>query len=148
MPNSTLTEARGFQTLPTPGSSNVHSFRFSPEIGEGQARRGTLYVTFLGASKVAGKTVRAGKGPTYAYKQVPITTYTRFRSKARGRSAGKAVWDYLRVRGSRRHHQFIYFKVNDIPIPIPSGGYPVEFIPRGLTVHYVNPTPIRLNNNQ
>jgi hypothetical protein len=121
-----------FRELETPGSSNVHSFRFSP--GAERTAPGTLSVTFLGATKAGGKIIRAGRGPTYNYLNVPPNTYALFRRRA-GVSAGRAVWDYLRVRGSRTAHQYDYVKVGlqGIEIPIPSGGLPVELNPRKAT---------------
>lgn len=83
-------------------SSNVHSFYYVRE-----KRTGTLYVTFL--NWTPGTKTRSGPGPTYAYYDVPVQKYLRFKAAART-SAGKAVWDYLRVRGkgnqARHQHQY------------------------------------------
>ena len=83
-------------------SSNVHSFYY-----DRIQKTGTLYVTFL--KWTPGSKTRSGAGPTYAYYDVPVQKYVRFKASART-SAGKAVWDYLRVRGkgNRARHQHQY----------------------------------------
>ena len=88
-------------------SSNVHSFYYVRT-----QKTGTLYVTFL--KWTPGSKARSGPGPTYAYFDVPVRKYLRFKQAAKG-SAGKAVWDYLRVRGkgnkARHQHQYALTRV-------------------------------------
>lgn len=94
-------------------SSNVHSFYY---VRNG--RSGTLYVTFL--SWTPGTKTRSGPGPTYAYFDVPVQKYLRFKSKAIGSSAGRAVWAYLRVLGkgniARHQHQYSLTRVGPIGV--------------------------------
>ena len=77
-------------------SSNVHSFTYWTETK-------TLQVRFLGGE--SGK--RAGPGPMYSYSSVPYEVWQVFKAKARS-SAGGAVWDEMRVRGSSSAHQYDY----------------------------------------
>lgn len=84
----------------TPGSSNVYGYFFEHE----SRTRGILYVTFLGAN-AEGR--RNGPGQTYAYYDVPVRKYHDF-ARATAQSAGGAVWDYVRVRGSVWRHQHNY----------------------------------------
>ncbi|MFM9961457.1 MAG: hypothetical protein ACKV2Q_09540, partial [Planctomycetaceae bacterium] len=83
-------------------SSNVYSFVFERE----SHRSGILYVTFL--AWTPGSKHRSGPGPTYAYYDVPLRKYHEFEQAATTNSAGGAVWDYLRVRGSVYQHQHQY----------------------------------------
>lgn len=85
----------------TPGSSNVYSYVFERE----SVRTGILYVTFKAWSPGRGKS--NGAGPTYVYYDIPLAVYQSFRATA-AESAGGAVWDYLRVRGSVSDHQYDY----------------------------------------
>ncbi len=48
--------------------------------------------------------VNAMAWAVYAYFKVPIAKYLQFEDATR-ESAGRAVWDYLRVRGSHWAHQ-------------------------------------------
>jgi hypothetical protein len=82
-------------------SSNVYSFVFERT----SRRSGILYVTFLAWTPEGGK--MRSPGPTYAYYDVPVIKYESFK-RAAAQSAGKAVWDYLRVRGSVSDHQHDY----------------------------------------
>lgn len=83
----------------TPGSSNVFGYYFERE----SRTRGILYVTF----KANSKDEKGGPGQTYAYYDVPVRKWHQF-DKASAASAGKAVWDYLRVRGTIWGHQHRY----------------------------------------
>lgn len=85
----------------TPGSSNVYSFSFEREA----PRTGILYVTFKAWTPGRGKS--NGPGPTYAYYDVPVKVYQAFLADSRS-SAGQAVWDYLRVRGTVHDHRYQY----------------------------------------
>lgn len=119
----------------TSGSSNVYSFMWTSDSPGGRSAtggtNGTLFVTFKawhpGMSRKRGGTGGArpdSPGPTYAYSNVPLRKYQEFEKGAEG-SAGGAVWDYLRVRGSRYGHQHPYRIVAGVPIP--GGG---EYVPR------------------
>lgn len=109
----------------TPGSSNVYGYYF-----EFEARTsGILYVTFL-ASWRSEK--RSGPGPTYAYYGVPARKYHEFR-KAAASSAGNAVWDYLRIRGTIWGHQHTYRLIQAggdyVPRKATQGGYRTRHVP-------------------
>jgi hypothetical protein len=82
-------------------SSNVYGYYY--EIETTPERGGILYVTFLGGE---GED-RSGPGATYAYYDVPLEKYRRFQN-ASAVSAGNAVWDYLRIRGTIWNHQHRY----------------------------------------
>jgi hypothetical protein len=84
-------------------SSNVWGYYFELEDNP---HTGLLYVTFLAESPPGGKRPQA-PGSTYVYFDVPTKKYHQF-SKASDSSAGKAVWDYLRVRGTVWQHQHRY----------------------------------------
>jgi hypothetical protein len=82
-------------------SSNVWGYYFEREA----RTTGILYVTFLRSGSDGKKSTEPG--PTYAYYTVPVRVYQRFKQEAAG-SAGRAVWDNLRVRGTLWGHQFTY----------------------------------------
>lgn len=84
-------------------SSNVWGYYFELEAS---AHSGLLYVTFL-AEAPPGDERPKSPGSTYVYFDVPTKKYHEF-SKASDSSAGKAVWDYLRVRGTTWSHQHRY----------------------------------------
>lgn len=84
-------------------SSNVWGYYF--EI-EGSPSTGLLYVTFL-AEATSGGDRPQSPGSTYVYFDVPTKKYHEF-DRASDASAGKAVWDYLRVRGTVWQHQHRY----------------------------------------
>lgn len=90
-------------------SDSVYSYAYVQETEQ----YGTVYVTFLAWTPGRGK--RDAPGATYAYYGVPPTKYTRFRQAAQ-HSAGEAVWDYLRVRGSSAGHQHSYELVGGVPV--------------------------------
>ncbi len=107
----------------TPGSSNVYSFVYEPE----NAASGILYVTFKAwYPGMKGKRPNSA-GPTYAYYDVPLRRYKAFASMA-ATTAGGAVWDFLRVRGSKWDHRFPYRLVAGVLVP--AGG---EYVPRKAT---------------
>ena len=116
----------------TPGSSNVYSYFWKPDVRIGARNpakantNGTLFVTFK-AWWPGAKEKSDQAGPTYAYSNVPMGKYMEFEKAASG-SAGGAVWDYLRVRGSRYGHQHPYRLVAGVPVP--EGG---EYVPRKAT---------------
>lgn len=85
-------------------SSNVWGYYF--EI-EGNPHTGLLYVTFLADSPPGGGDRPQAPGSTYVYFDVPTKKYREF-ARASDSSAGRAVWDYLRVRGTVWQHQHRY----------------------------------------
>lgn len=84
----------------TPGSTNVYGYYFEFE----SCTTGILYVTFL--ADYRGEK-REGPGATYAYYTVPARKYHQFQEAAAS-SAGNAVWDFLRIRGTIWGHQHQY----------------------------------------
>lgn len=84
-------------------SSNVYSYYFEQE----NPSSGILFVTFLNWEPGMPSKDRSGPGATYAYYGVPTRKYQEFVSAA-NESAGKAVWDYCRVRGTLHDHQHQY----------------------------------------
>lgn len=114
----------------TPDSSNVYSFVYEEETdpkGRFQERSGILYVTFR--PWFPGMKERPnGPGPMYAYFDVPWRRYKAFEAAATHQSAGGAVWEYLRVRGSKWDHRFPYRLVGGVQVP--QGGV---YVPRKAT---------------
>jgi hypothetical protein len=82
-------------------SSNVYGYYFELE----KSQSGILYVTFLGQNRDGSRTDTPGT--TYAYFDVPRSKFDQFQQASES-SAGRAVWDYLRVRGSQWEHQHRY----------------------------------------
>lgn len=109
-------------------SSNVFSYYWQPE----SKYSGILYVTFL--AKAVGKgQPRQGPGPTYAYFGVTVQKYAAFRRQA-GESAGSAVWDHLRVRGTIFGHQVQYRLISV------TGNYvPRKATAKGFKTRYLKP---------
>lgn len=128
----------------TPQSSNVFAFQYDFVTS-------TLYVQFKApiinstavtnyrsAEKMRamagdlGKTV-SGKtndpGPLYAYYDVPNKIYKQLIA---AQSAGKAVWDLLRVRGTIYGHQYRYALVAGVEVP-GENGQPAFYVPRKAT---------------
>lgn len=85
----------------TPDSSNVWGYTFEAET----PTHGILYVTFQSTNEDWSR--GPGPGPTYAYFDVPRAKYNAFNNLAET-TAGGAVWDYLRVRGTDWGHQHRY----------------------------------------
>jgi hypothetical protein len=109
----------------TPGSSNVYGYYYEFE----SRTRGILYVTFLG---VATDGTRSGPGQTYAYYDVPGQKYHQF-ARATASSAGSAVWDYLRIRGTIAGHQHNYRLVQSHGDYVPRKATPIGFRTRNVT---------------
>jgi hypothetical protein len=84
-------------------SSNVYSYAWENE----SANQVILYVTFLFWAPGTSAAERHGPGSTYAYYDVPRSKLNEFAGMADS-SAGTAVWDYLRVRGTTYGHQHRY----------------------------------------
>ena len=109
----------------TPGSSNVYGYYFELE----SRTRGILYVTFLGTTR-GGE--RSGAGQTYAYYDVPARKYHEF-AKMASETAGGAVWDYLRVRGTHYGHQHTYRLIHSHGVYVPRKATPEGFRSRAVT---------------
>lgn len=115
----------------TPGSSNVYSFTWVPDDQYFQSATssqlgisgsGTLIVTFKDWEP--GMEDRPNTpGATYAYSNVSRQKWMQFKAATSPDSAGVAVWDYLRIRGSISGHQHPYRLISV------SG----EYIPRRAT---------------
>lgn len=86
-------------------SSNVYSYSWEDEGDD--PRKGILYVTYLEWYPGMKNSERSGPGATYAYYDFPRERFEDFESRAE-ESAGKAVWDYCRVRGTQHGHQHRY----------------------------------------
>ena len=84
-------------------SSNVYSYYFEQE----NANSGILFVTFLFWEPGVKADEREGPGLTYAYYDFPNAKYQSFNIAASD-SAGKAVWDFCRERGTVHGHQHRY----------------------------------------
>ena len=87
-------------------SSNVYGYYYQPET----PTMGILYVQYLDYTPkgdMGGTGVKGGPGPTYAYYSIPAAKFRQFEAMAES-SAGGAVWDYCRVRGSKFEHQHQY----------------------------------------
>jgi len=108
----------------TPGSTNVFGYYYEFE----SRTRGILYVTFL-AVGVGGK--RSGPGQTYAYYDVPGRKYHQF-ANASDSSAGGAVWDYLRIRGTIAGHQHNYRLIQSHGDYVPRKATPLGFRTRNV----------------
>jgi len=130
----------------TPGSSNVYGFSFQRE----SRTRGILYVTYqapiLRGSRITkgpkhgipgaisgsrGAYARGGSGKPgamYGYYNVPVSVYQGMKNAA---SAGKFVWDKLRVRGTIEGHQYQYNLVDAATIV--QNDVTGEYIPRKAT---------------
>jgi len=108
-------------------SSNVYSYFYQAE----SKYSGIVYVTFL-APAPKGQP-RTGPGPTYAYYDVTRGKFWRFQ-KDTEESAGGAVWDHLRVRGTLWNHQHRYRLIHV------SGEYvPRRATFRGFRTRYLRP---------
>ena len=108
----------------TPGSSNVYGYFYEREA----RRTGIMYVTFLARGSDGS---RQGPGPTYAYYDVPVRKAHEFQ-RATAQSAGEAIWDYFRIRGTISGHQHQYRLVHV------SG----EYVPRKVTPEGYRPRAV------
>lgn len=109
----------------TPHSSNVYSFFFERE----SRKHGIMYVTFQRTME-GGKKIMA-PGPTYAYYDVPVKKAVEFRKSAKS-SAGGAVWDELRIRGTYHGHQFQYQLIHVSGEYVPRKASPKGFVSRAV----------------
>lgn len=119
----------------TPQSSNVFSYFWVSNSPMGRSAsagvNGTLFVTFKAwYPGQHGKRPNVA-GPCYAYSNVNLREYQSF-DKAADSSPGGAVWDYLRVRGSRHGHQHPYRIVAGVTIPEGGTYVPRKVVSTGL----------------
>ena len=126
-PSEKEVEAFGRETK-TSKSSNVFSFSYNQE----SQRAGTLYVTFKPWWPGQKGKRPNQRGPMYAYFDVPPSKFREFLTDAKN-SAGSAVWDYLRQRGTMSGHQYDYrlmsAKGAATHIPVEGG----QYVPRKIT---------------
>lgn len=122
-------------------SSNVWGYFYELENDPRKPTSGILYVTFRAEAPKGGERPHSA-GPTYAYYDVPIKKYKEF-ERASDASAGKAVWDYMRVRGAMWNHQHRYRFIQS------TGDYiPRKATKRGLRVrHAQNPHSAKIPNS-
>lgn len=110
---------------PKAPSSNVHQVGYDPD-------ERTLYVRFYPTNLEYGvaKKRRAGagnQGPVYAYYNVPKGIFDHLLN---ANSPGRAVWDKLRVRGSRSAHQFGYSLAAEGLMWNKARTQQIEYVPR------------------
>jgi len=141
-------DARGMSPVHlTPASSNVYGFQYDytsstfyvwfrpPNINQANVRNtkggGVTSITKApGARGIhQGGQRENAPGPLYAYHDVPVRIYKRFLSRE---SAGGAVWDMLRKRGSAWGHQFRYSLIAGSGVP-GQGGAMATYVPRRAT---------------
>lgn len=104
-------QEEGLIPILTPGSSNVYSFWWIPDQNTSTGKKsenGTLYVTYKTWYKGTKQNRPNEAGSTYAYSNVARSRYKEFVEATSPNSAGWAVWEYLRVRGTRSGHQHPY----------------------------------------
>jgi hypothetical protein len=128
----------------TPGSSNVYSFTWiedEPRVAFGQKARtmrrpnptdmGTLIVTFKDWTPGV-KDRPDTPGATYAYMMVPRAKWEMFVASTSPNTAGVAVWDYCRVRGTISGHQHLYRLLSVTGEYVPRRADPSGFRTRAL----------------
>lgn len=129
----------------TPASSHVYSFLYNYKTKTMYVRYKQVIVNadavlnYRGAGGLRsmagdlGRTIARERpnepGPMYAYFDVPVGVFGRLRDAS---SAGTAVWDELRMRGSVFGHQFQYSLV-DAPTTAGDGGEEAHYVPRRAT---------------
>ena len=106
------------QMVPSPESSNVHSFGYDSD-------QGALYVRFKRGEIKGSRARPSGPGSLYRYEAVQPRE---FLSMLETNSKGNWVWDHLRIRGTFSGHQKDYALV----------GIMYGYVPRKATVR---PTP-------
>lgn len=133
----------------TPGSSNVYSFVWIEDtprmpyhqIGttlkpERPTDMGTLIVTFKDWTPGMEGERPDAPGATYAYVMVPRAKWEMFDKATSPQSAGVAVWDYLRVRGTISGHQHNYRLLSVsgeyIPRKATALGFATRMLPGGV----------------
>lgn len=119
-------------------SSNVYSYYFEPE----NSASGILFVTFLFWEPGVKADERDGPGLTYAYYDFPNAKFQAFNSEAAS-SAGKAVWDFCRERGSVHGHQHRYRLIQSSGDYVPRKATANGFAERTLVSPGLSPTARR-----
>ncbi|MGE4105192.1 MAG: hypothetical protein AB7E74_24790, partial [Pirellulales bacterium] len=86
---------------PTLRAGAIKTKRVKTKRGKKRVRRtGTLGSTVVGRAEAPG--------PIYAYYDVPPAVARKVIADAKSSSAGEAVWDYLRIRGTIHGHRYDY----------------------------------------
>lgn len=127
----------------TPSSSNVYSFQYdykrstlyvryqehsvNPNAIRGSKAGGRAHVRGTLGHTVGGKT--GGPGASYAYYDVPVRVFEKL---VRAPSAGRAVWDELRIRGTAYGHRFRYGLASAQTVRMEDGTDAV-YVPRRIT---------------
>lgn len=143
----------------TPGSSHVYSYVWVSDehtvledggininpYGKNASTTGTLIVTFKEwVPGMKQKDRPNTPGPTYAYASVTRHKYEAFTSSD---SAGEAVWDYLRVRGTVSGHQHAYRLISVTGEYIPRMATPFGFQRRNEEMLVVTPEDQRIEDD-
>lgn len=143
----------------TPGSSHVYSYVWVSDehtvledggininpYGKSTSTTGTLIVTFKEwVPGMKQKDRPNTPGPTYAYASVTRHKYEAFASSD---SAGEAVWDYLRVRGTVSGHQHAYRLISVTGEYIPRMATPFGFQRRNEEMLVVTPEDQRIEDD-
>ena len=138
----------------TPGSSNVYSFVWVSDehtidedggininlYGQRSTEMGTLIVTFKEWSPGMKQKERPNSpGATYAYAGVSRMKYEAFLGSTSPESAGYAVWDYLRIRGTQSGHQHAYRLISVTGEYVPRMATPTGFRRRSQNMLVVDP---------
>jgi len=138
----------------TPGSSNVYSFVWVNDehtidedggisinlYGQRSTNMGTLIVTFkVWTPGMKQKERPNSPGATYAYAGVSRMKYEAFLGSTSPESAGYAVWDYLRIRGTQSGHQHAYRLVSVTGDYVPRMATPTGFRRRSQRMLVVDP---------
>ncbi len=118
-----------------PRSGSVYSYSYDMEAA-------TLYVRFK--AKTAKDAPATAPGSLYAYYDVTPIEFRKFHGRAKT-SAGEAVWDYLRRRGSAVEHQKDYRLVGIMPAFV-AGQLHKGYVPRKATYVLGEPTWKRRKN--
>ena len=119
-------------------SSNVYSYYFEQE----KPNSGILFVTFLFWEPGVKPDEREGPGLTYAYYDFPNEKYATF-NLASAESAGKAVWDFCRERGTVHGHQHRYRLIQSSGDYVPRKATAKGFAERTLVAPGLSPNARR-----
>lgn len=154
---------RGSEEVFTPQSSNVYSFRYSSvdeilwvtfkaqEFHPGALTTGQATIggrrSQMQAIGRRGRTIKGGRRPnspgvTYFYANVKAAGFEAFRQAAMS-SAGKAVWDHLRIRRTVYGHRYQYGVTGGQLLP---NGQ--SYIPRKATANGFRTRSLRVINSR
>lgn len=143
----------------TPGSSHVYSYVWVSDehtvmedggininpYKKSTSSTGTLIVTFKEwVPGMKQKDRPNTPGPTYAYASVTRHKYEAFAASG---SAGEAVWDYLRIRGTVSGHQHAYRLISVTGEYIPRMATPTGFQRRNEEMLVVTPEDHRMEDD-